>query len=99
MEQMIDQLHAAADLLATVDREVSTLEVPAGAFGADDAAGLPGRLGRRLHSHWSAVLSARAQEAAATAARLTELAAALRETQRHYAETDSAVGQHIERTL
>ena len=98
MEQMIDRLHAAADVLATVERVVPTLEIPAGAFGADTA-GVPGRLGRRLHAHWSAVLSARAQEAAATAIRLTELAAALRETQRQYAQTDSAVGHHIERTI
>jgi hypothetical protein len=98
MEQMIDRLHTAADALATVDRVVPTLAVPAGAFGADDA-GLPGRLGRKLHAHWSAVLTARAQEAAETASRLTELATALSETQRHYAETDSAVGHHIERTI
>ena len=95
---MIDRLHAAADILATVDREVPTLEVPAGAFAADDA-GVPGRLGGRLHAHWTAVLTARAQEAAATAARLTELATALGETQRHYAETDSTVGHHIERII
>ena len=96
MEQMIDRLRAAADALATVDRAVPGLAVPAGAFAADDA-GVPGRLGRRLHDHWSAVLAARAQEAAATATHLTGLATAIRETRREYAETDSSVGHHIER--
>jgi len=96
MEQLADRLHAAADLLATVDRAVPTLTVPAGAFGADDA-GVPGRLGRKLHAHWAAVLTARAREAADTAARLADLATALHETERQYAETDKSVGQRVER--
>ncbi|HEV7963162.1 MAG TPA: hypothetical protein VGP57_11555 [Actinoplanes sp.] len=96
MEQLADRLHAAADLLATVDRAVPTLTIPAGAFGADDA-GVPGRLGRKLHTHWSAVLTARAQEAADTAARLTDLATALQKTELQYAETDKSVSHRVER--
>jgi len=90
-------LHAAADALATVDRSLPALTVPAGVFAAADE-GTPGRLGRQLHAHWSAVLTARAHEAAAAAARLTDLAEALRETERQYAETDESVGRRVERT-
>jgi hypothetical protein len=96
MEQLSQHLHAAADALTTVDRSVPTLAVPAGAFAADDA-GVPGRLGRKLHAHWSAVLTARAQEAADAATRLKSLAAALQETRHDYAETDEEVGNRIER--
>lgn len=97
MEQLPERLHAAADVLATVDRTLPTLTVPPGAFAADDA-GLPGRLGRKMHTHWSAVLTARAQEAAEAAARLKELAAALQETRNDYEEIDRAAGTRIERT-
>jgi hypothetical protein len=96
MEQLADRLYAAADLLATMDRAVPTLTIPAGAFGADDA-GVPGRLGHKLHAHWAAVLTARAQEAADTAARLTDLATALHKTGLQYAETDKSVSQRVER--
>jgi len=96
MERLSDRLHAAADTLTTVDRSVPALTVPAGAFAADDA-GVPGRLGQRLHAHWSAVLAARAREAADAAARLTDLAAALHETERQYAETDRSVALRVER--
>ena len=97
MEQLTDRLHAAADALATVDRSMSALTVPAGAFASDDA-GMPGRLGRGLHAHWSAVLAARAREAADAGARLTELATALQKTHHEYAETDESVARRIERT-
>ena len=96
MEQLSDRLQVAADLMTKVDRSVPALTVPAGAFAADDA-GLPGRLGHQLHSHWAAVLTARAREAADAAAHLTDLAAALRETERQYAETDRSVGHRVER--
>jgi len=97
MEQLADRLHVAADELAAADRSMSALTVPAGVFAADDA-GLPGRVGRQLHAHWSAVLTARAHEAADAAARLTDLAEAIRETKRDYAETDESVGRNVERT-
>jgi hypothetical protein len=97
MEQLTGQLSAVADALTTVDRTVPTLAVPAGAFAADDA-GVPGRLGHKLHAHWSSVLAARAQEAAEAAGRLKDLAAALRDTRQDYEETDRAAGNRIERT-
>ncbi len=59
--------------------------------GAADGPGLPGRLGRALHDHWAAVLEARAHEMSTTAARLATMAASVRTTRRHYAETDEAV--------
>jgi hypothetical protein len=96
MEQLADRLEAAADMMATVDRSLLGLTVPAIAFGTDDA-GLPGRIGRRVHAHWTAVLAARAREAADAAVHLADMADALRRTGRHYADTDETAGRRIER--
>jgi hypothetical protein len=96
MDHLADGLDRAADTLTTVDRRLPVLAVPAAAFGADDA-GLPGRLGRDLHAHWTAVLDARSHEAAGAAHRLTELAGSVRVTRRHYRETDEAVRDRFER--
>jgi hypothetical protein len=96
MEKLAEQLESAADALSTVIRSVPGLVTPAGAFGADDA-GVPGRLGRRLHAHWESVLTARAREAAGAAARLSEMARAVRTTERGYAEADEAVARRVAR--
>jgi hypothetical protein len=96
MEKLAERLESAADALTTVDRSVPALIVPAGAFGADDV-GVPGRLGQRLHQHWHAVLTARAREAADAAARLSEIARALRTTERGYAEADESVARRVAR--
>jgi hypothetical protein len=96
MEHLAERLESAADVLSTVDRSVPALDVPAGAFGATGV-GTPGRIGRQLHAHWRAVLQARAGEAADVAARLSEMAAALRATQRDYADADEAVARRVER--
>jgi hypothetical protein len=95
-DQLADRLADAADLLTTVDRSVPALAVPAGTFAADEA-GAPGRVGRELHAHWAAVLTARAQEAAETAARLTDMAQSVRATTRRYAETDEAAARRLAR--
>jgi hypothetical protein len=97
MERLTERLHAAADALTTVERVMPSLAVPPGAFAADDA-GVPGRLGHRLHAHWSAVLTARAQEAAAASTRLKDLAEALQQAKHDYAEVDDAVAGRIERS-
>jgi len=68
---LADDLVTAADVLDTVDRRVPDLAVPAGHFGADEG-GMPGRVGRQLHAHWEAALSARAREAAEVAARVLD---------------------------
>jgi hypothetical protein len=96
MDDMAERLESAADVLTTVDRSVPALDVPAGAFGATGI-GTPGRIGRQLHAHWRAVLDARAREAADAAARLSEMARALRTTQRAYADADEAVARRVER--
>jgi hypothetical protein len=96
IDPLAERLSAAADLLTTVDRSVPGLAVPAGAFGADDA-GVPGRIGHELHSHWDAVLAARSQEAADAAARLTDLARSVRETSRDYTDVDGAAAQRFQR--
>jgi hypothetical protein len=93
---LASRLDAAADDLTTVDRAVARLAVPSGAFGAEDA-GLPGRVGRELYARWEAALAARSREAADAAARVAEMAAAVRTTARQYAETDEAAGRRIGR--
>ncbi|GAB1644674.1 hypothetical protein [Krasilnikovia sp. MM14-A1259] len=96
MESIADRLDDAADRLATVDRNVPGLAVATGAFAAEEA-GLPGRLGRALYAHWSAVLAARSREAAEAAAALTDMAHHLRATEQGYAEVDDAVRRRVER--
>jgi hypothetical protein len=96
MDDLAERLESAADVLTTVDHALPALDVPAGAFGATGV-GTPGRVGRQLHDHWRAVLEARAREAADVAARLSEMAGALRTTQRAYADSDEAVARRVER--
>jgi hypothetical protein len=96
VDKLADRLTDAAELLTTVDRSVPGLAVAAGAFASDEA-GVPGRIGRDLHAHWTAVLAARADEAARTAARLTDMAASVRAATRGYAETDEAAARRLER--
>jgi hypothetical protein len=94
MDHLADRLDRAADTLSTIDHRLPALAVDAVAFGAQDA-GIPGRLGRDLHGHWSAVLDARAREAAGLAARLAEAAGAVRTTARQYTETDATVARRF----
>jgi len=96
MDELADRIELAADTLASVDRSVTGLAVPPTVFAADDR-GVPGRLGRDLHSRWSAVLDARAREAADTATRLTDLAQSLRATAKDYADADDAAARRIQR--
>lgn len=96
MEDLAQRLESAADALTTVDRTLPALDVAAGALGATGG-GTPGRVGRQLHDHWQAALGARAREAAGAAARLSEMAGALRATQRAYADADEAVARRVER--
>jgi hypothetical protein len=96
MDDLAERLESAADVLTAVNRSVPDLDVPAGAFGATGV-GTPGRLGRQLHAHWRAVLQARAREAADVAVRLSDMAQALRTTQRAYADADEAVARRVER--
>ena len=97
LEQLAERLDLAADTLTAVDRSVPGLVVPPGTFGAADA-GVPGRLGRDLHTRWLTVLGARAREAADTATRLTDLAQSLRATSKDYADTDDEAARRVHRS-
>jgi hypothetical protein len=98
MEQLADRLDRAADTLTTMDKRMPAHAVAAPAFGARDAeGGLPGRLGRELHEHWTAVLDARSREAASAAARLADTAQSVRDTLRHYGDTDDLVRRRLTR--
>lgn len=96
MNHLADRLDRAAESLAAVEARLPRLTVPPDAFGADDA-GVPGRLGRDLHRHWTAVLSARSREAAMAASRVAEIAHSVRETQEHYTTTDEAAAHRLRR--
>jgi uncharacterized protein (DUF1501 family) len=100
MEQLADRLEQAADTLTTMDERMPVHAVAASAFGAHDpGGGLPGRLGRELHEHWTAVLDARSREAAGAAARLADTARSVRETLRHYGDTDDLVRRRLTREM
>jgi len=100
MDRLADRLDRAADTLTTLDRRLPGHAVTAEAFGAvGSGGGLPGRLGRELHRHWTTVLDARSREAAGAAARLAGLAHSVRTTVRHYDETDDLVRRRLTREM
>ncbi|NMO57170.1 hypothetical protein HH310_39105 [Actinoplanes sp. TBRC 11911] len=94
MNHLADRLDRAAESLTAIQARLPRLTVPAAAFGADDA-GAPGHLGRDLHAHWTAVLTARSREAATAAARLTEIAFSVRDAQQRYTTTDEAAARRL----
>jgi len=98
MDDLADRLDRASDALAAMDRRMPALTVATTAFGAA-CAGLPGRLGRELQTHWTAVLDARSREAANCATRLTDAAQSVRVTLRHYSETDELVRRRLAREV
>jgi hypothetical protein len=100
MDRLADRLEEAADKLTMMDKRMPDHVVAAGVFGAaGPGSGLPGRLGRELHEHWSSVLDARAREASGAAARLADLAQSVRATRRHYGETDELVHRRLTREM
>lgn len=104
MDHLADRLDRAADTLTAVDRRMPALTVAVTAFGgsgtdAQAGAGLPGRLARQLHAHWTAVLDARSREAASAAARLADAAQSVRATSQHYADTDDTVRRRLTREV
>ncbi|WP_328464507.1 hypothetical protein OHA21_40985 [Actinoplanes sp. NBC_00393] len=98
MDRLADQIDQVAAALTTMDRRMPSLAPSASAFGADDA-GRPGRIGRALYAGWTAVLAARAREAADVSASLTRTAAAVRTNAQQYATTDDAVRRRFQRGL
>ncbi|GAA4943759.1 hypothetical protein [Actinoplanes utahensis] len=98
MDRLADQIDHAAETLATMDRRLPDLVPAAAIFGADDT-GRPGRIGRALYAGWSAVLAARAREAADAAAQLTDLAQSVRAGSHAYTETDDLVRRRFLRGL
>ncbi|MEU4622478.1 hypothetical protein AB0G04_21235 [Actinoplanes sp. NPDC023801] len=96
MDRVADQIDHAAAALAIMDRRVPELVPGAADFGADDA-GRPGRIGRALYAGWSAVLAARAREAADASAKLSEMAHSVRAGARDYNETDDLVRRRLQR--
>lgn len=98
MDRLADQIDDAAAVLSTMDRQMSLLTPSAAVFGADEA-GRAGRIGRALYAGWTALLAARAREAADASATLTELARSVRDGARAYADTDEAVRHRFHREL
>jgi hypothetical protein len=96
VDRLAERIDAAADALATMERQLPVLVPSAAAFGADDA-GRPGRIGRALYAGWTAVLAARAREAADASQHLTGLAESVRSSAQRYATTDDAVRRRFQR--
>ncbi|WP_250029168.1 hypothetical protein [Paractinoplanes maris] len=98
-----DSARAAAGVAMSTGSGIDRSAVPTHSSsigaGAADGSGLPGSMGRALHDHWAAVLDARSREASSAAARLGQLARAVRSTRQHYAETDEAVGRRFDQEL
>jgi hypothetical protein len=100
MEQLADRLEQAADTLTTMDKRMPAYAVAPATFGATGSGGgLPGRLGRELHVHWTAVLDARSREAASAAMRLADTAQSVRAALRHYGDTDDQVRRRLTREM
>ncbi|MDI6100574.1 hypothetical protein QLQ12_18350 [Actinoplanes sp. NEAU-A12] len=98
MDRLADQIDHAATALAIMDRRLPELSPAASDFGADDT-GRPGRIGRALYAGWTAVLAARAREAADASTKLTEMASSVRAGARDYADTDDTVRRRFQRGL
>lgn len=84
-----DEVSGAAARLGRTD--------PGPAAFVGDGSGRLGDLGRALHTQWSAALAARQREAAATGARLTDLAAALRTAAGGYRDVEDAAHRRHQR--
>jgi hypothetical protein len=89
LRKLAGRLDEAAATVTAVAHQVEAAGPPHPAFGADGP-GWPGELGRALHEQWLAATGARAREAAATAARLADVATAVHVAATGYAETDHA---------
>jgi hypothetical protein len=82
----VDALRHAGEQLDDAAARLRVLDPGAGVFG--DGPGRLGELGRDLHRQWQRCLDARAREAHAHAARLVEVADAVRRAGAGYAEMD-----------
>lgn len=90
VRDLADRLEQAAATVTSVAHEVAYLRPAYPAFGADG----PGRLaevGFALHQWWVSATAARAREATAAAAQLTDVAGTVRQVAASYADTDAAV--------
>ncbi|GAA1761860.1 hypothetical protein [Luedemannella helvata] len=80
-------LRAAGAALTGAASRLPLADPGAGAFGGHGPGQL-GDLGRALHAHWQGALDARAREAAAHGARVTDLAATLGRVASGYTTVD-----------
>jgi hypothetical protein len=94
VRRLAESLDAAAGELTAAVRVLPALALP---DDPPDGPGRPARIHRDVHARWAALLTARAHEAAAAAARLTAAAQAVRETAAGYADTDDAVARRLRR--
>lgn len=92
LHRIADQYDESADRLGTAAQRVVRIDPPATAFGID----APGRLsdvGCALREQWLAAIGERQREAARLAARLSDVATALRAAATGYAEADVAAAR------
>jgi hypothetical protein len=85
--ELAERVGAVADEVGGAAARLALVR-PGPAGFAGDGPGRLGELGRDLHGAWSAALAAREREAAAHGARLTDLAAALRQSAQGYRQVE-----------
>ncbi|GAA4693346.1 hypothetical protein [Phytohabitans rumicis] len=95
LRQLAARFDGAATTLTGASHRLAGLEPPSPAFG-DGAPGRLGELGRVLHGQWLGAFGARAREAAATGARLSDAASALRAVAAEYSDVDEAARRRPE---
>ena len=92
LHRAADRWDDAADVLGTTARRITQADPPPAAFGVD----APGRLaeiGYALREQWLSATGARQREAEDLAARLGDVAAALRVAADGYADADEAAAR------
>jgi len=87
--QLAERMGGAGDRLSAGAGALGDADPGAGAFGAD-APGRLGEFGRMLHHRVGVALTARAREAAAQGARLSDTADALRAALERYTDVERA---------
>ena len=89
LRQLAGRFDEAATTLTGASHRLAGIEPPSLTFGAD-APGRLGELGRALYGQWLGAFGARAREAAAAGARLSDAAGTLRVVAADYSDVDEA---------
>lgn len=87
--QLADRFDGAGDRLGASSAALADTDPGSHAFGGE-APGRLGEVGRMLYQTWNAALTSRSREAAAHAARLSDVADGLHAVERRYHDVETA---------